>query len=63
MKASDAEHLSHKIESEGFDYCFLDYSNFDYIKDERFHELRDAFAKSQQDLKDYLESQGVEIGR
>jgi hypothetical protein len=62
MNKKEAEHLSDKIEAEGFDYCFLDYGTFDYIKDEKFHDLRRAFVKSQNDLKTYLESQDVEIG-
>jgi hypothetical protein len=60
MTKNDAEHLTHKIESEGFAYCFLDYSNFEYIKDEKFHELRKKFTESHEELKMYLETQGVE---
>lgn len=60
MTPNEAKTLTAKIESEGFEYAFLHYSNFSTIKDERFHELRKAFVKSYEELKSYLEEQGVD---
>ena len=45
------------IENEGFDYAFTSYSNFETVKDEKFHELRRAFLKAREELQEYL---GVE---
>lgn len=42
------------IESEGFEYAFVHYSNYDDIKDSQFHRLRKAFLEARKDLADYL---------
>jgi hypothetical protein len=42
------------IDNEGFDYAFVNYSNFDDVKDEKFHELRQAFLNARQELKEYV---------
>lgn len=54
MKPKDAKYVRETIENEGFGYAFLDYSDFEDIKDEKFHELRKAFIKAQQELDDYI---------
>jgi len=43
------------IDHEGFDYCFVDYSSFDEIKDGEFHHLRCAYIEARKKLADYLE--------
>jgi len=54
MKKKDKELVRDKIENEGLDYCFQNYSSFPEIKDERFHQLREAYIKAAQELEDYL---------
>ena len=49
-----SEDLLNRIDHEGFDYCFVHYSDFKNIKDERFHKLRDAFVTARQKLADYI---------
>jgi hypothetical protein len=44
-----------KIENEGFDYCFRDYSDFKDVKDEEFHKLRLAYKKAADVLEQYVE--------
>ena len=54
MNAKDAKYVRATIENEGFSYAFNDYSDFDDIKDEKFHELRKAFLKAQEELDEYV---------
>lgn len=54
MTKKEKKYVNDRIESEGFEYCFLDYSDFSDIKDEKFHELRRAFIKASDELKKYL---------
>lgn len=42
------------VECEGFDYAFRHYSDFDDIKDKKFHELREAYKKAAQELADFI---------
>lgn len=39
------------VDSEGFDYAFCDYSNFDEIKDTEFHEARKKYVEVAKKLK------------
>ena len=39
------------VDNEGFDYAFCDYSNFDEIKDEEFHKIREKYVKAAKELK------------
>lgn len=43
-----------KMNDEGFDYCFRYYSDFDEIKDKKFHNLRLAYIKAAEDLEQYV---------
>ena len=38
------------IDNEGFEYAFVDYSNFDDIKDEEFHKVRKAYLEARKKL-------------
>lgn len=58
MKPKDAAYVFNTIESEGFDYAFVHYSDFEEVKDEEFHRLREAFLNARQTLKDYLGCEG-----
>ena len=42
------------VDSEGLEYAFVNYSSFEEIKDERFHELRKEFLYAYRELDRYL---------
>ena len=48
------EFLKHKMDDEGFHYCFDGYSNWKEIEDEKFHQLRENYLKSAKELKEYI---------
>jgi hypothetical protein len=56
------ESVQYRMDEEGFDYCFENYSNWDEIKDEEFHRLRLGFLQSMEDLRNYIDKK-VEEGR
>ncbi len=58
MKPVDAKRVIDTIENEGFAYTFIDYSNFEDIESEEFHELRREFVDSAEKLAEYL---GVDV--
>lgn len=55
MTKKDKDYVAAKVDNEGFDYAFIHYSNYEDIKDKKFHELRLAYKKAAKDLSDYLE--------
>lgn len=54
MKKKLAEEVWSYVDNEGFDYCFRNYSSFQDIKDEKFHELREAYKKAADELENYI---------
>ena len=48
------EYVKHRMEEEGFDYCFQHYSTFDEIEDEKFHQLRENYIKAAKQLEEYI---------
>lgn len=54
MTKKELEFVQQCVDGEGFDYTFLHYSNFNQIKDAKFHKLRKAFVKSAEVLSQYL---------
>lgn len=54
MKDKDKEKVMQRIEQEGFDYCFVNYSSFKEIKDVKFHELRKKYLRAQEELEAYV---------
>ena len=54
MKKKDALEVLSTIDQEGFDYAFTDYSSFEEVKDEEFHELREAYRQTHEKLENYL---------
>jgi hypothetical protein len=46
--------VQYRMKEEGFNYCFDGYSNWDEIKDEKFHELRLNYLKAVEELKEYI---------
>lgn len=47
-------YLAAIIENEGFDYTFRDYSDFEEVKDEKFHQLRQAYKDAADELDNYI---------
>ncbi len=55
MKPEDKEYVSGKINNEGFHYCFVSFSDFKEIEDEKFHELRLNYLDAIIKIKNYLQ--------
>ena len=63
MKAHEAENwtfLHTKMRDEGFHYCFKDYSSFEEIEDEKFHELRKKYLEIAEELESYVKDKFFE---
>jgi len=54
MTGREFNYVRGTIENEGFDYAFINYSDFEDIKDPKFHKLRKAYIKAQKDLQEYV---------
>ncbi|MBE3085038.1 MAG: hypothetical protein IMZ64_02330 [Bacteroidetes bacterium] len=54
MTKKEKDSVTCKVENEGFDYAFIHYSNYEDIKDPKFHELRLAYIKAENDLAEYI---------
>lgn len=54
MTKRDRNRLLAQIENDGAEYALVFYSNWQSVKDEKFHELRDAFLKARADLLFYV---------
>jgi hypothetical protein len=54
MTQRDKDYLAAKIDSEGFNYTFIHYSDFKDILDPKFHELRKAYIKAEKNLARYI---------
>lgn len=52
--------VHYRMNEEGFDYCFQSYSNWKEIKDEKFHQLREAYLKAAKELEEYVNSKSGE---
>jgi len=55
------EDLVYRMENEGFDYCFVHYSNWDEVEDAEFHRLRNNYLDSMNSLKQYITEKYNEI--
>ncbi len=42
------------MKQEGFDYCFMHYSNWEEIKDKEFHRLRINYIEAAKKLRQYI---------
>jgi hypothetical protein len=56
MDNQDIQEVLETIDQEGFDYCFLNKTRFENIKDEEFHKLRLAYIKAHNNLEKFLEN-------
>lgn len=54
MTGKEFQKVQNRVECEGFEYTFINYSNFDEIQDEEFHKLRTAYKDAYKNLSDYL---------
>lgn len=49
------ENVHYRMSAEGFDYCFRQYSEFEEIEDQTFHELRMKYEEAANQLENYIE--------
>lgn len=54
MNKKNQEEIMPIVDNEGFDYAFCDYSSFEEIEDEKFHELRKKYIEITEELKEYI---------
>lgn len=54
MNAKDLRYVRDTIENEGFHYAFVNYSDFEQVKDRKFHSLRRAYEKAAKALAEYI---------
>lgn len=54
LEQEQFDNVAYRMKEEGFDYCFKHYSNWKEIKDEKFHQLRLAYIKAQEELENYV---------
>jgi hypothetical protein len=55
------ESVRYRMDNEGIDYCFKHYSSFEEIEDEKFHELRNKFLTSLDEIQNYVDSKINEL--
>jgi hypothetical protein len=51
----ERQSLRDVVDNEGFDYAFVNYSDFAEIEDAEFQQKRAAYVKAQQELGDMFE--------
>jgi hypothetical protein len=61
QELEDWQMVRYRMDNEGVDYCFKHYSSFEEIKDEKFHELRDKFLTSLDEIQNYVDSKINEL--
>lgn len=49
------QRVYYRMDEEGFHYCFDGYSDWEEIKDEEFHKLRESYLQSCKELREYIE--------
>jgi predicted RNA-binding protein (virulence factor B family) len=54
MTKQENHKILDKIEWEGFEYTFVGYSDWEEIKDAKFHKLRKAYKKAAEALAKYV---------
>lgn len=50
----DLDYVRAKVDAEGFEYAFVNYSDFADVKDEEFHRLREAYLAAGKALAEYI---------
>lgn len=51
----DWQNVQYRIDEEGFEYCFNGYSNWEEIKDKKFHKLKTKSLKAIQKIRTYVD--------
>ena len=54
MKKKDRIYVLDTIDSDTFEYAFVNYSDFKEIEDKEFHVLREAYLEARADLAEYI---------
>lgn len=47
--------VEYRMDNEGLEYCFLRYSDFSEVKDEKFHQLRNELIDKIKEMRQYVE--------
>lgn len=55
------ESVQYRIREEGIDYCFEHYSNWNEIKNKKFHQLREQFLKNMVEMREYVNNKVDEL--
>lgn len=58
MTGLELDEVRGRVDNEGFHYAFIHYSDFDEVKDKKFHKLRKAYIKATNDLATYIGLEG-----
>jgi len=53
--------VKYRMNNEGIDYCFENYSSFVEIEDEEFHKLRLEFLNSMKKIRQYVDNKIEEL--
>ena len=53
----DWERVRYRIDDEGMEYCFRQYSDWEEINDEKFHELRLRLINTMEEMREYVDKQ------
>ena len=54
MTGKELDYIRATVDNEGFDYAFRHYSEFENVKDKKFHQLRKAYLRAAEALQEYL---------
>ena len=54
MTGKELNYIRDTVENEGFHYAFIHYSDFEEVKDKKFHQLRKAFVAANLALAEYI---------
>ena len=57
VNIEDWERVRYRIDAEGMEYCFRDYSTWEEINDEKFHELRLRLINTMEEMREYVDKQ------
>jgi hypothetical protein len=47
--------VEYRMDTERIEYCFLSYSDFSEVKDEKFHQLRNELIDKIKEMRQYVE--------
>lgn len=57
----DWKAVVYRMDAESFDYCWRSYSNFEEIKDKKFHKLRKAYVDAANAIEKYVNEKSKEL--